>query len=342
MPCARPLRSVVLVLLAACLAAVAGCSSGGITIATEYRTVKAADGFPLQAYTNFQWSGGREFEEPRGVLFYVQGSEDVTVLNATEKFAGACAMGMDVVMIERRGVQQDGTVDAATARHFATKPHRVSDHRAAIDDYLARVNPSGPVILVGASEGGDVAAAVAAEEPRITHVILMGSGGGWTQAEEFRWFITEKGSYLGMNSTADLDAQLARVRADPDGDTEWLGHPHRRWATFMFDRPADDLLKVNAPILVLQGDADANVPVGSARALRDLLAAAGKQNLRYVEYAGVDHRFQRADGTSLFPLVEVDIVGWMRDTGALGKAEADEFNRRVRKAHPELFAAPAK
>lgn len=342
MSSARPLTRIVFLLLAACLVAVAGCSSGGIAIATEYRTVKAADGFPLQAYTNFQWSGGREFDEPRGVLFYVQGSEDVTVLNATEKFAGACAMGMDVVMIERRGVQQDGTVDAATARRFATKPQRTADHRAAIDEYLARVKPSGPVILVGASEGGDVAAEVAAADPRITHVILMGSGGGWTQAEEFRWFIAEKDGYLGMESVADLDAKMAEIRADPDGDTEWLGHPRRRWATFMFDRPADDLLRVNAPILMLQGDADQNVPVGSARALRDAFAAAGKQNLRYVEYPGVDHRFQRADGTSVFPLVEVDIASWMRDTGALGKAEADEFDRRVRNAHPELFVVPAK
>ncbi|MGH7132631.1 MAG: alpha/beta hydrolase family protein, partial [Phycisphaerales bacterium] len=219
---------------------------------------------------------------------------------------------------------------------------RVSAHRAAIDDYLTRAKPTGPVILVGASEGGDVAAAVAAAEPRITHVILMGSGGGWTQAEEFRWFIANKGSYLGMKSAADLQRQLAIIRADPDGDAEWLGHPHRRWATFMFERPVDELLKVNASILMLHGDADENVPVGSARALRGAFAAAGKQNLRYIEYSGVDHRFQRADGTSAFPLAEVDIVGWMRDTGALGKAEADEFNRRVRNAHPESFAAPAK
>lgn len=335
-------RNVLVLALVVLGATLGGCVSGGITIATEHRTVRAADGYPLQAYTNFEWSGGREFEQPRGVLFYIQGSEDASVLGATERFAGACAMGMDVVMIERRGVQPDAAVDRATATKFATKPQRVADHRAAINDYLARVQPGGPVILVGASEGGDVAAAVAAVEPRVTHVVLMGSGGGWTQAEEFRWFIAEKGGYLGMASVAELDAQLAAVRADADGDAEWLGHPRRRWATFMFDRPADDLLKVNVPILLLQGDADENVPVGSARALRDAFAAAGRTNLRYVEYAGVDHRFRRADGSSVFPLVEVDIVGWMRDTGALGKAEADEFVRRVRRAHPESFDTPAK
>jgi alpha-beta hydrolase superfamily lysophospholipase len=94
---------------------------------------------------------------------------------------------------------------------------------------------------------------------------------------------------------------------------------------------------VDAPILLIHGNADTSVPVASARAVRDAFAAAGKTNLSYLEYAGADHRFTSADGASVFPRVEIDLVSWLKDTGAMPAAEADEFARRVKRAHPEAF-----
>ncbi len=325
--------------LLAAFTSLAGCSRN-ITLATEFRTLQTDDDFPLQRYTLFQWDGrGRTHEHPAGVLFYVQGSSDHSVLSATEQFAGACVMGLDVAAIERRGVSRDGAVDSAVALKYATKPHRVADELALVRAYLEEHPGISPVIVFGASEGCDVAAAVAAQEPRITHIILLAGGGGWTQAQEFHHFVrTRPGSIPGISTPDQLTAKLDDIRANPGADTMWFGHPYRRWSSYMFARPADDLLRVAAPILAIHGDADQSVPVESARALRDAFAAAGKTNLTYKEYAGVDHTFTHVEsGNSVRAWIEIDTIEWLAAHNVVDRPTADMFVSRVKKNHPEWY-----
>jgi pimeloyl-ACP methyl ester carboxylesterase len=103
-------------------------------------------------------------------------------------------MDMRVVMLERRGVHGAEVDPGAPA--FSTKPHRVADVRAGLEATLANAEPQAPVFLVGASEGGDVAAAVAADDPRVTHLILLGTGGGMSQAEELELEIPDMEHHL--------------------------------------------------------------------------------------------------------------------------------------------------
>jgi pimeloyl-ACP methyl ester carboxylesterase len=332
--------SVASVFLVAAAHLLGGCTqmSSSVTIATEFREVKADDGFPLQAYTLFQWDGGRVHDPARGVVLYVQGSDDASVLGASDRLAGACLMGMDVALVERRGVRSDAPVDREVARRFAEKRVRVGDELARLRDELSRTKSKGPVIVVGASEGGDVASAVAALEPRVTHVILMGSGGGWTQAQELMSMRASLPPSLGLKSDSDLQRVFDDIKANPQADKEWFGHPYRRWATYMFDAAVDDLLKVNVPIFMVHGDRDQSVPVGSARAVVERFERAGKKNLKYVELAGVDHQMRTPKGDSAFPRVEVEMVRWLGATGAIDAAHAEVFERRVKAAHPEAFS----
>jgi pimeloyl-ACP methyl ester carboxylesterase len=337
--------TVVTILLAALV--LAGCSTGGITIAQETRRIEGADGFPLDAYTLFEWKGGDLREAARshvrsGVLVYVQGSEDRTVLSVTEHLAGACAMGLDVIAVERRGVDGEGNVDHDVAKRFCTKETRVGDECALIASYLATrsgtVRDQGPIILMGTSEGADVAASVAARTPDVTHLILVAGGGGWTQAEEFR-HVVEQGTVRlpEVDSVDDLEQKFAEIRRSPDADREWFGHPYRRWASYLFERASDQLIALDIPILLIHGSADTSVPVESARALRDRFAAAGKTNLRYIEYANVDHSLKDTiSGTTVRPLLEIDTVEWLAELGVLPESSARVFVERVRAAHPEL------
>ncbi len=323
------------------LGSLTGCNRS-VSIATEFSTLAADDAFPLQRYTLFQWdANARVHEHPAGVLFYVQGSSDRSVLDATEQFAGACIMGLDVAAIERRGVSRDGAVDSAVALRYATKTCRVADELALVRAYLSEHPGISPVIIFGTSEGCDVAAAVAAREPRISHVILLAGGGGWTQAQEFDHFVrTRPGSIPGISTPDELAAKLADIRANPDADTMWFGHPYRRWSSYMFARPADDLLAVAAPILAIQGDADTSVPVESARALRDAFTAAGKTNLTYREYAGVDHSFTHVPSRkSVRPWIEIDTIEWLAAQNVVDRATADKFVARVKANHKEWYSS---
>jgi pimeloyl-ACP methyl ester carboxylesterase len=195
-----------------------------------------------------------------------------------------------------------------------------------------------PLILIGGSEGGDVAAAAAAAEPAVTHLVLLASGGGLSQAEELRLLVRRPGGTPGIRDEADLDAALARIRAAPRSTGRWLGLPHHRWSSYLWDPPVRDLLRRPVPTLVVHGDADDAVPVESARALAAALAAAGRRDLRYVELAGVDHRLRhRATGRRALPLVELAVLAWLGTNGVLTAREAGRHAARVRRAHPEWF-----
>lgn len=323
------------VLLVGCLLC-AACS--GFTVEARPRTVRADDGAALATY---QLAGPRGLgtgDRVRASVFYVQGSSDRSALRMIGQLAGFVMMDMRVVLVERRGVLPDGRVDEGVARRYETKEIRARDMLAAMRAYLADAARGAPVILVGGSEGGDVAASVAVAEPRVTHLALLGTGGGLTQADELRHFVRARGGYLGIGSEGELDARLGEIRARPSSDELWLGHPFRRWSSYLWRAPVEDLLRLEIPIFLAHGAKDEAVPVESARAARDAMAARGKSNLRYVEYPALDHSFRDAgSGRSGLPLVELDAVRWLRETGVLNDADRARFEERVRRNHPEWF-----
>ena len=331
--------------LAAWLAPLSACAlfDRNIEVTGRAWPLKASDGFDLWACR--MAIKGREVNNSRAIVFYAQGSEDVSLFHSMDALAGFCEMNAPVYGVERRGVSPgapDAPVDHAAALKYATFPTRVADSRQVLAwaraQHPSQGNSKTPVLLMGASEGGDVISAVAAAEKDIAGVVLLGSGGGWTQEEEFRHFIKTRGEAFGLRTTEQLDAAVAHIRAHPDSDELWLGHPLRRWSTFMFRKSADDLLKVDVPILLVQGAADDSVPIESARALKDLFTKAGKTNLTLVEIENADHRFMDTKtGVNKRPLVELAMVAWLRDRNMLSETEAALFEARVRKAHPEVF-----
>lgn len=320
----------------------AACASPGFGIAIEgtRRVVEAEDGFPLVTYRLTE--RGRRAEAPRALLFYAGGSEPSSALDATERLAGAAAMGVPVVMLEPRGVDGERQRDLETFHRFATKERRARDLGLVLDAYLRDAPKDLPCVLLGVSEGGDVAARVAAGEPRVTHLILVGSGGGWCQEQELRHLLRTRGPMLGLEDERAFDSRLALIRADPGSLAMWAGHPHRRWSSYLWDAPVGDMLRVNRPILLAHGGKDESVPVESARAARDAFEDAGRSNLAYVEIEGADHGLRdAATGQSLFPRLEIEIVAWLARQGLLDEEEAERYEARVRRSHRDLFGEPA-
>jgi pimeloyl-ACP methyl ester carboxylesterase len=332
----RYARSASVIAIIAMLTAAGGC--GGIRIAARSEPVRADDGATLAAFKlNIVGLGQRP---QRGWLFYVQGSEPRTVTDRIGELAGAAALGLQLVLVERRGVMPDRPVDEQVFHESSGKSTRVADHLAVIRHFLTDAAAGQVVVLMGESEGGEVAAAVALAEPRVTQLILIGCGGAWTQAQEFEHFLAKGGTYLDVNSIADLHARFDDIRANPDAMTMWAGHPYRRWSSYLWDSPADDVLALDIPIFLAQGDADSSVPVESARALAQAFIESGKANLRYLEYAGVDHSMRElATGRSVLPRLEIDVLRWLGDEGVMDHAELVGAEKRIRAAHPECFGS---
>lgn len=155
------------------------------------------------------------------------------------------------------------------------------------------------------------------------------------QAEELT-LLSTRDPATGYGTPEELEAAFADIRSHPHADREWLGHPYRRWSSFLWSRPADDLLATSIPVFLAQGDRDTSVPVESARRLRDAYEAQGRgELLRYSEYPGLDHGFRDEAGRSHLHLIERGVITWLRDQELLERTEADRLLKRMRSAHGE-------
>ena len=316
-------------------------TDAGFSIEPVRKTIVASDGYRIITY-ELKLETGFPLPRPKGYFFAIQGSNYDSVLSSIPRLAAATALGFTTVIVEKRGVDEAGHVNIQQAHQYSSKQTRVDDQLTVIREYLSMAEESLPIVLMGSSEGGDVAAAVAAREKRVTHLVLVGSGGGWTQAEEFEHFLKKKGSYLGLNSLEELTQKLDDIAAHPNSLTEWSGHPYMRWSSYLWDRNLGYLSGLSIPIVLFQGVEDDSVPYESARAVKMSFEKEAKTNLTYHEYASANHQFvDTRTGKSLHPYIEADLVEWLCSTKILNEAEKNEFVGRVKEAHPDLFPRPS-
>jgi pimeloyl-ACP methyl ester carboxylesterase len=149
-------------------------------------------------------------------------------------------------------------------------------------------------LVVGHSEGGIVAAWVAAKLPTVTHVASL-AGGGPSQLFSFAEFRAQpnpedKPGDANLRRQAVYE-EWAKIRRDPDSITQfWLGHPYRRWSGFLSHSVTEFLLQSPAKIYLAQGDADKSVAPLSHHVLVAELLARGRDVTSEI-ITGADHGF---------------------------------------------------
>ncbi|MBI5772657.1 MAG: alpha/beta fold hydrolase [Verrucomicrobia bacterium] len=150
-------------------------------------------------------------------------------------------------------------------------------------------------LVAGHSEGGIIAARVAAELPQVTHVASL-AGGGPTQLfdqEEFR-SQPRAGDAPGDSArrVREFFDEWAKVQGDPDSISKfWMGHPHRRWSSFLKHSVTEELLRTKARVFLAQGTADTSVSVRAHDVLVAELKARGR-SVTAERIEGADHGFR--------------------------------------------------
>ncbi len=248
------------------------------------------------------------------------------------------ALGVHVALLDRRGVRSldasSPTLDAEAMQRSEPKARsaeeggvtleqRGADVRAQLD-YLRSRQEVRQLILVGSSEGADVAAAVAIGRADIRGVILL-SGMGISQLFD----MLQRARH---GAEMPVQAQLDAISGLLDGrrDMPWMGHEAARWESFAVrNTPLQSLLKSRVPVMIVHGVLDDQVPIASAdAAVIELIRQQPNRPVYYWSLPGVGHALLDGDQRPLAPTLIAEGVNWMSAEWPARTLRHAEFSSR--------------
>jgi dienelactone hydrolase len=138
------------------------------------------------------------------------------------------------------------------------------------------------IMLVGYSEGGLIAPMVAAKDPSIAAIITL-AGPGVPGMEVARYQVEQPILRDPGISGADRQKEFAKQMAEALKDLS----PHEN--SFLAADPIQYDRQVRCPALVIQGGADATVPVRSAERIASAMRAGGNSDVTVRIFPGVSH-----------------------------------------------------
>lgn len=186
--------------------------------------------------------------------------------------------GIAVLRVDDRGVGKS-TGDQSRWTSF----DKADDVRAEVAWLRARpgIDPK-RIMLIGYSEGGLIAPMVAAGDPSIAAVITL-AGPGVSGHDVAEYQVAQPILRDPKIADADKQKEIAKQLADALKDLS----PHE--SSYMSIDPLQYDRQVRCPALVMQGSADATVPVRSAERIANAMRAGGNGDVTVAIFPGVSH-----------------------------------------------------
>jgi|GEM_PF-1381735 len=234
-----------------------------------------------------------------------------------------------VLVTEKIGVKSDGSREACTTeyRQNHTFQQRVYDYSRVLQHLRNTATWwNHKLYILGGSEGGGLAAILAALIPETEKIVMLVAGGAMTRAEAL-----PAGVEISMQNTGasqdeidkmkqQFESLFIEIRKNPTpdkllGSDPELGSVFQETYKFLGSaldmRPLNVLVDLTIPIYMAHGTEDINDPVESARTTVKAFNELGKENLVYREYEGLDHGFKDRDGVSSFGEVVTEAFDWL-------------------------------
>jgi pimeloyl-ACP methyl ester carboxylesterase len=261
-------------------------------------TVARVDGSPLQLYVTLPKGAGKV-----PLVLLVDGSGCVS--SKRDDFrANSLAIGGRVgrpvatLAVEKPGVETGATWGSKCSETFLryySIDQRVLDHLRAIQHLRKHADWwNGEIYLYGWSDGGMIAAHVAAYTPEVKRVVLGGTGGGIPMTAQFEdYFMCAPDRTKDRDACiANLRKQFQEIRDNPAPLKTWSGddNSYRTWATRLDAVEYNIIKDLKIPVLIAHGALDRDgTPVESARELMRLLKADGQTHVEYWEIPSMGH-----------------------------------------------------
>lgn len=221
---------------------------------------------------------------------------------------------MEFDEISQRPIQ----LDSDAYREGLTKDNLVA--RAAIAIRAARAELSEratQVIIIGGSEGGQYAFALA-REVQADRVIAWG-GIALPQYYELVLELrlqAERGEITRSAAQNQIDQLYSAIRAIEENPLDtaqrFQGEVYRRWSSFGPYSAIDDMLSLEVPLLLVQGGADSNAPILNSDYAMIAFLSEGRTNLDYWVYPNLNHFFQDVTVDPTMPEADRSVEVWDR------------------------------
>lgn len=211
-----------------------------------------------------------------------------------------------IFMLQKRGVENLGwgrDRGCSRAAIVADHPTRwIADQsefiRSQVMQNAALTNASPRLVIVGISEGGDIAPLLGRSLPDISHLAIIGNG-GMNPMEALRLRNSLYPDRISDSDLYDFDA-LNVEPADPDAiDHDIGGRTWRYWSELRLLTPTTDLLGLTVPIWIGMGALDRSIPFETALQVKKQFDLQRKTNLELRIYEGADHGLATSDGSRL-------------------------------------------
>ncbi len=156
------------------------------------------------------------------------------------------------------------------------------------------------IIVMGYSEGSQVAPAVAVLNKKVTHVVCM-VGNSLNHLYDFLLDArtkVERGELTASEGQKTIDSlyqEYEKIYADPLSTSKfWYGSTYKKWSSFSKSTPLENMLLLTIPILYIGGGQDRNQTVMDMDYARLEFLRKGKTNLTYHVYPDSNHFFQES------------------------------------------------
>jgi pimeloyl-ACP methyl ester carboxylesterase len=155
------------------------------------------------------------------------------------------------------------------------------------------------ILVIGHSQGGQVAPKVASINKKVTHVVLLNSNSlnhlyDFTLQERLASFTGEQSFEQTQKNIDSLFSDYKKIFADPQNRTKlWNEETYFRWASFSDETPLENMLKLNIPIYLVAGGKDlwGSFVMNTDYAEIEFLKQK-KTNLTYKVYPNANHFLQ--------------------------------------------------
>ncbi|MEL7249202.1 MAG: hypothetical protein AAFO03_12315 [Bacteroidota bacterium] len=290
-------------------------------------------------------SSGGQYEDPRKLVLYLQGSQPIPLFIKQESGAYATTFPADYYphradyffcILPKPGTPAVAGEDTLAPSGMCLDPethtmpeayqkHNYLDYyvkrAAAVLEHLAGKLELDSIIVIGGSEGARVGTALARICPLVTHFIYYSADplGRFNQLLAAERNASLRGETTAEEAEANIEklyAEWTVKNADPLSVDATTGDTNRAWVSFSAPL-VEDLLELEIPVLVAYGTADD--AISNMDHLRLEAIRRNRQNMEFKAYPDHDHHLNKVvrneDGKAVsseyvFDKIYADWLAW--------------------------------